>query len=136
MENMPNTSHSHYEDTAPMFTVFSNKPLFSVENKLLSLETLQHNLDLKVMMNNFAALVAKFIRPFNIRFQSAHGFFSLTHGQENNFSKSFNLSTCEKSSRVGSITYQSDKDFTVQENKLLTELHDLLLPNLKQLFYL
>lgn len=131
MDIMPNKKQNNYEGTAPMFAVFSNEPLFSVENKLLSLETLQHNLDLKVMMNNFAALVAKFIRPFNIRFQSAHGFFSLSQGQENNFSKSFNLSTCEKSLRVGSITYQSDKDFTAQENKLLIELHDLLLPNLK-----
>lgn len=131
METMPNTQHSNFEHTAPMFAVFSNEPLLSIENKLLSLEALQGSLDLKKMMNNFAALVAKFIRPFNIRFQSAHGFFSFTENKNNTFSKSFNLGASGQSPRVGSITYQSNSPLTVNEDKLLTELHNLLLPNLK-----
>lgn len=128
---MPNAQHSSFDNTAPMFAVFSNEPLLSVENKLLSLEALQRSLDLKKMMNNFAALVEKFIRPFHIRFQSAHGFFSFSEAKNDDFSKSFNLGTSEKSSRVGLITYQSDIPLTVDEDKLLTELHDLLLPNLQ-----
>lgn len=131
METMSNTQHCNFDNAAPMFAVFSNEPQLSAENRLLSLETLQRSLDLNRMMNNFAALVAKFIRPFNIRFQSAHGFFSLTQTKNNSFTKSFNLGTSDQSTRVGSITYQSDSPLTVNEDKLLTELHHLLLPNLK-----
>ena len=131
METIPNTNHSTFEHTAPLFTVFSNEPLLSIEDKLSSLESLQQNLDLKEMMNNFAALVADFIRPFNIRFQSAHGFFSLVQMQRNSFSKSFNLGSMGQSTRLGTITYQSEVALTLDEDKLLTELHQLLLPSLK-----
>lgn len=82
-------------------------------------------------MNNFASLVAKFVRPFNIRFQSAHGFFSLSNEKNFHYSDSFNLSLSSTSARIGSITYQSTSPLSAQENKLLTELHLLLVPNLK-----
>lgn len=131
MEAVSNTQNSSFDHTGPMFSVFSNEPLLSSKDKLLSLEALQVSLDLKEMMNSFAALVAKFVRPFNIRFQSAHGFFSLTASQVPTFSKSFNLGSVGQSLRLGSITYQSDTPLTVAEDKLLTELHGLLLPNLK-----
>jgi len=131
METIPNMKHSSFKPTGPVFAVFSNEPSLSTEDKLLSLESLQQSLDLKEMMNNFAALVAKFVRPFNIRFQSAHGFFSLVQMQRNSFSKSFNLGSVGQSTRLGTITYQSEVAFTVGEDKVLTELHDLLLPSLK-----
>lgn len=131
MEIIPNMKHSSFEHTRPVFTVFTNEPLLSTEDKLLSLESLQQSLDLKEMMQNFAALVAEFVRPFNIRFQSANGFFSLVKIQRSSFSKSFNLGSTGHSSRLGTITYQSEVSFTVGEDKILTELHELLLPSLK-----
>ena len=131
MEVITNTKHNSFESTATMFAVFSNEPSLSAENKLLSLETLQKSLDLKEMMTNFATLVAKLIRPFSLRFQSAHGFFSLSQTKNNGFSKSFNLGLVGSTPRLGTITYQSDAPLTIDEDKLLTELHKLLLPNLK-----
>ena len=131
METIPNMNHSSFNHTGPMFTVFSNDPSLSIEDKLLSLESLQQSLDLKEMMNNFAALVAKFVRPFHIRFQSANGFFNLVQMQRSSFTKSFNLGSAGQSARLGTITYQSEIAFTLDEDKLLTELHNLLLPNLK-----
>ncbi|MCW8994913.1 MAG: GGDEF domain-containing protein, partial [Psychromonas sp.] len=114
-----------------LFTVFSNVPALTVENKLAGMELLQKTLDLKELMNNFSALVAKFVRPFNIRFQSAHGFFSLTNEGKYPYYKSYNLSLSSAESRLGSITYQSDRQISVNEDKLLTELHHLLITNLK-----
>lgn len=131
METMPNTKHSGFESAVPMFTVFSNVPLFTTENKLLCLKLLQQNLDLKDLMTNFAYLAARFVRPLNIRFQSAHGFYSLSHTKNTSFSKSFNLGAIDEHPRLGSITYQSNEPLTVNEEKVLTELHTLLLASLK-----
>ena len=131
METIHNNKHSNLGHRTPVFTVFSNEPLLSVKDKLLTLETLQQSLDLKEMMDNFATLVATFNRPFNIRFQSAFGFFSLPKLQHNNFTKNFNLGSSGQSPRLGTMTYQSETPFTVNEDKLLTELHALLIPNLK-----
>jgi len=131
METLTNNKHSDFESTSPMFAVFSNTPLLNAENKLHCLEALQQSLDLKDLMTNFATLTAKFVRPLGMRFQSAHGFFSLPHTKNNAFSKSFNLGAVGQMPRLGTITYQSDKALTVKEDKTLTELHKLLLPNLK-----
>ena len=131
METIHNNKHSTLGHRTPVFTVFSNEPLLSVKDKLLTLETLQQSLDLKEMMDNFATLVATFSRPLNIRFQSAFGFFSLPKSQQNNFTKNFNLGTSGQSLRLGTMTYQSETPFTINEDKLLTELHTLLIPNLK-----
>lgn len=114
-----------------IFTVFSNDTLIKADDKLLSIELLQNSLQLKELMNNFAALVAKFVRPFNIRFQSAHGFFSIKNEKKFNYSNTFNLSRSENGERIGAITYQSSKPLGTQEHKLLTELHILLVPNLR-----
>jgi len=130
METIQNNKHSHLGHRTPVFTVFSNEPLLSIKDKLLTLETLQQSLDLKEMMDNFATLVAKFSRPLNIRFQSAFGCFSLPKSQQNNFNKNFNLGSSGQSTRLGTMTYQSETPFTVNEDKLLTELHSLLIPNL------
>lgn len=113
------------------FTVFSNEPTLTIKDKLLCLELLQESLDLKEMMNNFTSLVAKFVRPFNIRFQSAHGFFSFQHENEFHYSDNFNLAIASDNARIGSLTYQSTRALSAQESKLLTELHSLLIPNLK-----
>jgi len=131
MEIMPNNKHEQFETNHPMFAVFSNEALLNTEEKLFCLEALRSDLDLKEMMTSFASLVAKFVRPLTIRFQSAHGFFSLSQTKNNHFSKSFNLQAEGNIPRLGTITYQSDKPLTVNEDKLLTELHKLLLPNLK-----
>ena len=113
-----------------LFTVFSNVPALTVENKLASLELLQETLDLKELMNNFSSLVAKFVRPFNIRFQSAHGFFSLKNTGKFPYHKSYNLSLSSTAARLGAITYQSEAPISVTEDKLLIELHSLLVANL------
>lgn len=131
MESITNTEHSNFEHAGPMLAVVSNTPLFSAEDKLFCIELLQRNLDLKLMMNNFATLVAKFIRPLSVRFQSAHGFFSLMQEDAHNFSQSFNLSLASELSRVGSITYHSDTSISGQDISILNELHKLLVPVLK-----
>jgi len=131
IETLTQAEAGNYPLSNGLFTVFSNNPVLTVENKLICLELLQASIDLKEMMNNFAALVAKFIRPFNIRFQSAHGFFSLNNEKKFHCSDSFNLSLSSTSARIGSITYQSKNPLSAQENKLLTELHQLLVPSLR-----
>ncbi|WP_354624148.1 GGDEF domain-containing protein [Psychromonas sp. MME2] len=114
-----------------IFTVFSNDTLLKPEDKLLSIELLQESFQLKELMNNFATLVARFVRPFNIRFQSAHGFFSIKLEKKFNYSHTFNLSRTENGERIGAITYQSSKPLGTKESKILTELHILLVPNLR-----
>jgi diguanylate cyclase (GGDEF)-like protein len=131
MEILTQTQVENYPLSNKLFTVFSNVPALTVENKLASMELLQETLDLKELMNNFASLVAKFVRPFNIRFQSAHGFFSLNNDGIYPYHKSYNLSLSSTDSRVGSITYQSNQPIAVNEDKLLVELHKLLITNLK-----
>ena len=131
MEIIAQTNVENYPLSNKLFTVFSNVPALTVENKLYCLELLQESLDLKNLMNNFSALVAKFVRPVNIRFQSAHGFFSLNHEGKFPYHKSYNLSLSSAESRLGAITYQSDTPIAVDEDKLLVELHQLLVINLK-----
>lgn len=131
MEAIINTQTRYSNFKAPVFTVFSNEPLLSIEDKLLTLETLQESLDLKELMDNFAALVAKFIRPLNIRFQSTFGVFNASRTQRNNFTKRFNLTGRSDSRSLGTIIYQSESYFLTNEDKLLTELHSLLIPSLK-----
>ncbi|WP_413692424.1 GGDEF domain-containing protein [Psychromonas sp. KJ10-2] len=131
MESIPNKEYSYNGTKSPIFTVFSNEPLLSTKDKLFTLETLQKSLDLKEIMENFASLVASFIRPFNIRFQSAFGFFSLSKSLPSNFTRNFNLDSADHSPRLGTMTYQSETPITATEDKLLAELHQLLQPTLK-----
>ncbi|WP_019613171.1 GGDEF domain-containing protein [Psychromonas ossibalaenae] len=131
METITQAEVGGFPISTNVFTVFSNDSVLTPENKLTVLELLHESLDLKTMMNSFASITAKFVRPFNISFQSAHGFFSSKIDTKSHYSKSYNLSLPSTSARIGSITYQSDKPLSVQENKLLTELHNLLIPSLK-----
>lgn len=131
MEGLTQTEAGLFPPSRNVFSVFANDVAFTTDNKLACLQLLQTSLDLKLMMTNFSSLVAKFIRPFNIRFQSAHGFFSLSNEGHFPYSKSYNLSLSSSSARIGAITYQSETAITVQEEKLLNELHLLLVPNLK-----
>lgn len=131
MEGLTQTETGQFPSSNNVFSVFSNDAVFTIDNKLACLELLQTSLDLKLMMTNFSSLVAKFIRPFNIRFQSAHGFFSLNNEGSFPYSKSYNLSLSSISTRIGAITYQSETVITIQEEKLLNELHLILVPNLK-----
>jgi len=113
------------------FTVISNSPsLLTLENKLACIELLQEKLELKPLMHNFASLVAKFVRPFKISFQSASGFYSSAHNINNSHNKSYNLSVPFSDIRLGAITYESKSPINVNEDKLLNELHRLLVLNL------
>jgi diguanylate cyclase (GGDEF)-like protein len=114
-----------------VFTLIHNEPTLTAEDSFRCLALLQESLDLKDLLTNFASLVAKLIRPFNIRFQSANGLFSLDNKNKYLFSSIFNLPLSSKSPRIGSITYQSDEPVTMDENKLFIELHHLLVPCLK-----
>jgi len=114
-----------------VFTLIHNDPILTIEERFNCLEILQESLDLKELLTNFADIVAKLIRPFNVRFQSANGFFSLDNTKKYQFSSTFNLPLSSKSPRIGSITYQSDKALTIDENKLFIELHQLLVPCLR-----
>jgi len=131
MKKVANVQSGNIPLNNNMFTVFSNDPVLTVKDKLICLESLQMSLDLKEMMNSFASLVAKFVRPFNIRFQSAHGFFSFRHEDEFHYSDNFNLAIASDNARIGSLTYQSTRALSAQESKMLAELHSLLTPNLK-----
>jgi diguanylate cyclase (GGDEF)-like protein len=114
-----------------VLTLVHNKPTLTAENCFKCLELLQESLDLKDILTNFAYIVAKLIRPFNVRFQSANGLFNLNNTKKYTFSSTFNLPLSSKSPRIGSITYQSDDPLTVNENKLFIELHQLLTPCLR-----
>ncbi|WP_028864101.1 GGDEF domain-containing protein [Psychromonas aquimarina] len=131
METITQAEVGAFPISTNVFTVFSNDSVLTPENKLTVLELLHESLDLKTMMNSFASITAKFVRPLNISFQSAHGFFSSKSDTKAYYSKSYNLSLPSTSARIGSITYQSDKPLSVPENKLLTELHNLLVPSLR-----
>ncbi len=120
-----------YPVSNQLFTVFSNDPNLTAETKFECLELLQESLDFKGVLTNFSTIVAKIIRPFNVRFQSPNGLFSLNNKEKYNFSHSFNLPLSSKSPRIGSITYQSNAPITVDENKLFIELHQLLVPSLR-----
>lgn len=114
-----------------VFSLVSNELTMSIENRFNCLQLLQESLNLKELLTNFASIVAKVIRPFNVRFQSAHGLFSLNNQEKYDFSNSYHLPLSSKSPRIGSITYQSNKPLAVSENKLLIELHQLLVPSLR-----
>jgi diguanylate cyclase (GGDEF)-like protein len=131
METMSNEKRGYYDHHTPIFKVFSNDPLLSIADKLYVLELIQQSLDLKEMMENFATLVATIVRPFNISFESTYGFFSISKLQEAHFTRNFNLSTSGLSAKLGLMTYQSASPFTVNDDKLLTELHTLLQPCLQ-----
>jgi len=102
-----------------------------IDNKLYCLELLQESLDLKTLLTNFASVVAKVIRPFNVHFQSAHGLFSLNNHDKYNFTNSYHLPLSSESPRIGSIIYQSEKPLTNTEHLLFMELHELLIPCLR-----
>ena len=114
-----------------VFNVFPNTTQLTIENKFFTLQLLQTSVDLKTLMNNYSSIVTKFVRPFNIHFQSAHGFFSNNVDPKYNVSKSYNLSLSSDRSRIGCITYQSDTAFPKFETSLFVQLHELLIPNLK-----
>jgi diguanylate cyclase (GGDEF)-like protein len=130
MEIIAQTNPENYSLPNQVFKVISNSPILTLEHKLACVELLQERLELKDLMNNFAALVAKFVRPFNISFQSPNGFFSSKIDIKNNHRKNYNLSIPFSDSRLGAITYQSEFPITVNEDKLLNELHLLLVKNL------
>lgn len=112
-------------------TLVSNGSTLSSESRFKCLELLQESLDLKQLLTNFASIVARNIRPFNILFQSANGLFSLNNQQSYHFSNTYNLPLSSKSPRIGSITYQSNKPLMISESQLFIELHELLIPCLR-----
>jgi diguanylate cyclase (GGDEF)-like protein len=112
-------------------TLVSNGSTLSSESRFKCLELLQESLDLKQLLTNFASIVARIVRPFNILFQSANGLFSLNNQQNYHFSNTYNLPLSSKCPRIGSITYQSNKPLMISESQLLVELHELLIPCLR-----
>ncbi|PKF62865.1 GGDEF domain-containing protein [Psychromonas sp. psych-6C06] len=114
-----------------VFNLVSSGLTLSNESKVTCLELLQESLDLKDLLTNFASIVARIIRPFNVRFQSANGLFSLNNHEKYHFSNTYNLPLSSKCPRIGSITYQSNQPLSMAESKQLIELHELLVPNLR-----
>lgn len=131
MEANTHSTLTAYPANNKVFTLVSNDPTLTVENRLKCLELLQESLDLKNLLTTFASIVAKMIRPFNVRFQSANGLFSLNNQEKYSFSNTFNLPLSSQSPRIGSITYQSNNPINAEENKLFIELHQLLVPSLR-----
>ena len=122
---------ANYPVNNKVFTLVSNSSVLTTEDRLECLELLQESLDLKQLLTNFASIVARVIRPFNVRFQSANGLFSLNNQEKYHYSNTYNLPLSSKSPRIGSITYQSNEALMINESQLLLELHELLIPNLK-----
>jgi len=114
-----------------VLTLVSNEHILSIENKLYCLNELQESLQLNTLLTNFASVVAKLIRPFNVHFQSAHGLFSLNHHDKYNFTNSYHLPLSSESPRIGSIIYQSEAELSSIEHLQLMALHELLIPNLR-----
>ncbi len=131
MEASKKSTPTAYLTNDKIFTLVSNEPTLTDENRFKCLELLQESLDLKVLLTNFSSIVASLIRPFNVRFQSPNGLFSLNNKNKYNFSNTFNLPLSSQSPRIGSITYQSNEPLSVSENKLFIELHQLLVPCLR-----
>jgi len=131
MQAKTHSTATAYPTQSKVFTLVSNDPTLSAENRFKCLEMLQESLDLKVLLTSFASIVARIIRPFNVRFQSANGLFSLNNQEKYNFSNTFNLPLSSKSPRIGSITYQSNEPLSIEENQLFIELHQLLVPCLR-----
>ncbi len=125
------TYSADYPSKNKGFTLISNVPTLSAENRFNCLLLLQESLELKDLLTNFSAIVAKIVRPFNVRFQSANGLFSLNNDKKYNFSNTFNLPLSSHSPRIGSITYQSNEPLTTEENQIFIELHLLLIPSLR-----
>jgi len=111
--------------------IVPNERTLSMEDKLHCLALLQDSLELKTLLTNFASVVAKVIRPFNVHFQSAYGLFSLNNHDKYNFTNSYHLPLSSESPRIGSIIYQSEKPLTTSEHLQFTELHELLIPCLR-----
>ena len=128
METNTHSKLTAYPANNKVFTLVSNEPTLSTENQFKCLDLLQESLDLKVLLTNFSSIVARVIRPFNVRFQSANGLFSLNKQEMYHFSNTFNLPLSSKSPRIGSITYQSNEQLTAEEHQLFIELHQLLDP--------
>lgn len=120
-----------YPTNNKIFTLVSNEVTLSVENRFKCLQLLQESLELKKLLTNFASIVAKVVRPFNVHFQSTNGLFCLSDKENYNFSHNYHLPLSSKSPRIGTITYQSNMPLTINENKLLMELHQLLVPCLR-----
>jgi len=131
---MKATTHSRlttYPVHNKIVTLVSNEQTLNAENKFKCLQLLQDSLDLKELLTNFASIVAKIIRPFNVRFQSAQGLFSLDNQEQYAFSNSYHLPLSSSSPRIGTITYQSNMRLTDSEKQLFIELHHLLIPCLR-----
>ncbi len=114
-----------------IFSQLTHEVTLSVENRLKCLQLLQESLEIKQLLSNFSSIVAKVVRPFNIRFQSTNGLFRLSDQESYNFSNNYHLPLSSKSPRIGTITYQSNQKLTDNENKLFIELHKLLVPCLR-----
>jgi len=131
MKAQTHSTIAAYPVNNKVVTLVSNGLPLGIENKLKCLQLLQESLDLKDLLTNFASIVAKVIRPFNVRFQSAHGLFSLNNQEKYHFSNSYHLPLSSESPRIGTITYQSNQALTKNESQLLFELHQLLVPCLR-----
>ena len=131
MKVTTNSTLTDYPVKNKPFTLVSNSSVLSNESRLHCLELLQESLDPKQLLTNFASLVARIIRPFNVRFQSSNGLFSLNNQEKYHYSNTYNLPLSSKSPRIGSITYQSNSELTVSESQILLELHEVLIPSLR-----
>ena len=127
-------SHKHKDylrARSPALEALANGPLLTIKDKFLCLELLQKSLDINIMMANFCTLVAKFVRPFNISFKSAQTSFNQNNKKTAKCSKIFHFPLSSTSPCIGQLTYESDQLLTHRDNRLLMELHLLLLPMLK-----
>ncbi|AGH81970.1 hypothetical protein PCNPT3_10160 [Psychromonas sp. CNPT3] len=116
---------------SPTLEVLSNVAILTTKDKLTCLELLQGSLDINIMMASFCTLVAKFVRPFNISFKSAHTSFNKDNKTNYKCAKTFHFPLSSTSPCIGQLTYESEQALSHRDNKILMELHLLLLPMLK-----
>lgn len=103
----------------------------NLEDRFNCLQLLQESLDIKDLLDVFAAQVAKMIRPFHLHLKTANGLFSLNEKKCFRFSNSFHLPLSSQLQRIATITYQSHIAMTANEKEQLNALHKLLLPSLR-----
>lgn len=122
MLNVPKI-HTNYD-----FTVPKKQHKLTQSQKIIILEKLQTNLELEVLLQNFAAIAAQYVHFKGLKFTAKHDNLTLLDDTTSLFHQTFNLALHDKD--LGSFVYSSDHPFKISELSMIKEIHELLLTSL------
>lgn len=122
MLNVPKL-HTNYD-----FTVPKKQHKLTQSQKIIILEKLQTNLDLSVLLQNFAAIAAQYVHFKGLKFTAKHNAVTLLDDSSSLFHQTFSLTLHDKD--LGSFVYSSDHPFKISELSMIKEIHALLLTSL------